>query len=437
VQSVIVITVRVDANALALCANVTAVVNGHPAGNPSITQSPVNIVGTVKCGLATTVSATQANVLTCYGPKSIGAYDKDFTIRVLENDNAALTSSTDEISFEPPNYTVGPTPTNGSNILITLDGIPTGVTVGPKPPVMCWDYSVTDANYCPTGLLEISDAVSVPDATKGEVQYLYTVTATNTSAIEAADFGFYFWSKGPLPSGMGYSITATVALVDTAPPTTETSVGPPEGASSADFPWFSGNEATGLTAVGFYDCVTNLLFPFINTFVGGGPNPFSNFGTGIDFANTTLDPFSNNPATAKGSAVPQNGNCTVYFYATGGLVSGVEVAGPLVMWTTPTINAGASYAFDVASMVKGFAGMTGYAIAICQFQNAYGFAEVFDNYGIAAPTATLGYFAYILPDPAFYRRSPAGDGLGEEAIAPININRYLLKLLLKGFGGPM
>ncbi len=66
--------------------------------------------------------------------------------------------------------------------------------------------------------------------------------------------------------------------------------------------------------------------------------------------------------------------------------------------------------------------MTGYAIAICGFQNAHGFAEIYDNYvnlATTGPTATLGYLADVLPDPAFYPRSPAGDLLGETAIAPL------------------
>jgi hypothetical protein len=122
----------------------------------------------------------------------------------------------------------------------------------------------------------------------------------------------------------------------------------------------------------------------------------------------------------KGSAVPQSGSCTVYFYPAN--------EGTTVIYTTPVISAGGSYAFDAAA--AGFKGKTGYAIAICGFQNAYGFAEIYDNWGVGDPTATLGYLAYILPDPAFYRRSPAGDALGEEAIAPINMSRYWLKYFM-------
>jgi hypothetical protein len=98
------------------------------------------------------------------------------------------------------------------------------------------------------------------------------------------------------------------------------------------------------------------------------------------------------------------------------------------LYTTPSISAGGSFAFDVGATAK-FQANTGYAIAICGFQNAHGFAEIYDNYinmATSGPTATLGYLADVLPDPAFYPRSPAGEGLGETAIAPLNPYYYYL-----------
>jgi hypothetical protein len=189
-------------------------------------------------------------------------------------------------------------------------------------------------------------------------------------------------------------------------------------------PYFTGTaeEATGLPVVNFGDCVTYLLFPYVNTFMAGGTAAFANFGTGIDLVNTTSDPFGSNPATAGGSAVPQSGSCTVYLYPANVKV-GVQT------FSTPPIPSGGSWAFDVASSVPGFAGNTGYAIAICNFQDGYGFIEIYDNYGIGAPTATLGSNAYILPNPAFYPRSAAGDVSGESAIAPGIANKVMQKLL--------
>jgi hypothetical protein len=164
---------------------------------------------------------------------------------------------------------------------------------------------------------------------------------------------------------------------------------------------------------------TYLLFPYVNTYMGGG-TAFSRFGTGIDFANTTMDPFGSNPATAKGSATPQSGSCTVYFYPANTSV-GVQT------YTTPPMPSGGSFAFDVGSSVPGFAGNTGYAIAICGFTNAYGFAEIYDNYGIGNPTATTSYQANIMADPALYPRT-AADGSGNAAI---DMMKLLQKLGIK------
>ena len=165
---------------------------------------------------------------------------------------------------------------------------------------------------------------------------------------------------------------------------------------------------------------TYMMFPYVNTFMAGGTAAFANFGTGINFSNTTMDPFGSNPATAKGSATPQSGSCTVYFYP-------ANTAAGVQTYTTPGIASGGSFAFDVSSNVPGFAGNTGYAIAICDFNNAYGFAEIYDNYGIGAPTATTSYLANILPDPAVYPRTVAV----ETPTAPLDMMKLLQKLVIK------
>jgi len=242
---------------------------------------------------------------------------------------------------------------------------------------------------------------------------------------ENMDICFRFWSHGPLPTGY-VEIYADVAK------------GPVNTKATTYIPSFSGVSELplpGLSVVDFSDCQTNLLFPYINAFQAPGSAPFSHFGTGIDIANTTWDPWNATfdtgnlyPDEHKGSAVPQSGSCTFYFYPAGETATQV--------FTTPTISAGGSYAFDVATAAPKFAANTGYAIAVCGFQNAYGFAEIYDNFGAAvgynSPGATLGYLAYIIPDPAFYHRSPAGDALGESAIAPINLNRLWQRLFMYG-----
>jgi hypothetical protein len=362
-----------------------------------------------------------AHVLTCIGAKDIDYYDNDFALRLTESWPNALTSFSDEYNLE--NDSVVPAPSNGSNILITLSGIPDGMGVVTKDPYSCAEYP-SGPHGCPGGLLNIS-YVSNSGISGGVESFYYVVNTTNINVIENAVFDFKFWSQGPLPPNQSFQITAQIDLVDGSPST-----------APDEMPYFTASEVTGLAVVDFSDCVTKLLFPYINAYQGPGSAPFSHFGTGIDFANTTWDPFALTatggayiyPDEAKGSAVPQSGSCTVYLYPAN--------EGTTQVVTTPPISAGGSYAFDVATAAPKFAGSTGYAIAVCNFQNAYGFAEIYDNFGgpvgTAAPGATLGYLAYIIPDPAFYHRSPAGDALGESAIAPINLDKLWRKLFMYG-----
>jgi len=364
-----------------------------------------------------------AHVLTCIGAKDIGYFDNDFSLRLTENWANALTSLSDEWSLE--NDTLADVPTNGSNILVTFTGIPPDVTIVPGSVYSCAEYP-SGPHGCPGGALNItygSDSSVTCSGTPSTCTqwFWYETNTTNTDVVENAVLHFKIYTHGPVPPNMGYQIQATVSLTDL-----ETSAVP------LDMPNFSIAETPTVSVVEFSDCVTKLLFPYINTFTGAG-GAFSHFGTGIDFANTTWDPWNPTFDTGnlyasehRGSAVPQSGSCTVYFYPANESTTQV--------YTTPVISAGGSFAFDVGSSATGFAGQSGYAIAICGFQNAYGFAEIYDNYGVGDPTATLAYLAYILPEPAFYHRSPAGDALGEEAIAPININKAIEKILMYGIG---
>jgi len=431
--SQIAVAVRVVAQGLAYNQEVLATVRAYY----QYSQYPMTVnplypatyeVAEVGPSTATTTAFKEGppTVLTCIGVKDIDYYDNDFSLRITENWPNALTSLSDEFNLEWD--TTSGAPANGSNILITLFHIPPGVGISTKNPYSCAEYP-TGPHGCPGGALSLSYAADSGITTGsdglGVESFEYTVNKTSTAVVENGVFSFKLWSHGPLAPNKGYQITAMVDLTDATGTTTS-------GAPAA-MPNFSTDELSSeLPVVDFKDCVTKLLFPYVNAYIGGSKAAFANFGTGIVFANTTVDPFamkdtSGNyiyPDEAVGSAVPQSGNCTVYLYPSD--------ASATQMFTTPVIPAGGSYSFDVGSNVGGFYGKTGYAIAICNFQNAHGFAEIYDNYGIADPTATLGYLADVLPDPAFYHRSPAGDALGEGAIVPVNLDKSWLKLLMYG-----
>jgi len=382
--------------------------------------------------------------LTCIGATKIPGttLDHGFALNIAENWPDALTSYSDEINRETDTW--ADAPTNGSNILIWLTGIPSNVYVESFGPYVCTTSSYLPCTLDDSLVFGPTEDGTITTGTTYTEWFWYPITATIPSVAGNATFPFHLWSYGPLAPNQGYVINAQVWLTDNYPYD-----GSP-GEDNGEMPWFSKPEDTPFPVVYFLDCRTNLLFPYINTYQGG-KSAFSSFGTGVIITNTTADPFASlnssggyvYPDMEKGAAVPQSGSCTIYSYPD-------NQAAPSV-YITPTISSGGMASVDMGSgngsfdgvagtvaLAPGtvlFAGTQGYAIAVCNFQNAHGFAEIYDNYinlATSGPTATLGYLADVLPDPAFYRRSPAGDGLGETAIAPINIPHFLLKLLMKG-----
>lgn len=114
-------------------------------------------------------------------------------------------------------------------------------------------------------------------------------------------------------------------------------------------------------------CSTTLLFPYIlNT---GG------YDTGIALTNAS---------SAPGTTVAEAGTCSMTFYG-----NGSPSTNPYV---TSSIAAGTVNTFTVSSVASGF---QGYAIAVCQFQNAHGFAFITDGYGQPGRGLSQGYLALV------------------------------------------
>jgi len=403
------------------------------------------------------------DVLTCIGTHDIDGYKKHFAIIVEENFADALTSS----AWETTQANTGVT--NGSDIVITFSNVPAGLKVWADDPVPCSVISdTTSTYYCgytSAGLVlgnpfpksATSSATSVPPYT---VSFAYDIVSPDNTTITGLDesvlLPYGIEKHGQiLPTdfasdngGVVMGMTATLAYVEVA--TYPTTPNPVPYFTGVAEPW-SGKPANN-TVVDFDPCRTYLLFPYINAVAPGAFygawNAWQNFGTGIVIANTTTDPFGASPLTAKGSAIPQSGSCTLTIYPTTQMPDVKHQAlsiltGTPVVLTTPTIPTGGIFGFDVNlwSQVSAYNpvpfGGQGYGIAICNFQNATGYTEIYDNQYIGPPGATLAYLAYVMPDPTFYHRSPAGDGLGEFAIAPINVYKTLLKDIMLGKFGPM
>jgi len=444
------VTVRVDAATVALTNGqfiVTANVLAHtPNGGAQVSLGNANpVVGLqvlVINGPSIALSdLTEAMVLTCIGAKEVASYDKSFAVNVAENFIQALTSESVELYLDPDmgEFVNGGYPTgsaewttdisNGSDFTITFSNVPTGVGIKMVSIDPCSDPASSNPCQSPVGTLNAALAsanpVTGPDS-NGQIAFTFAVTSVDNNEPENLDIYFKFWSDGPLPPGLKPSmITAALSYSPNPPglPPTPYFVSTPEKATPA--------------VVQFYDCVTNLLFPFVTNYLAGGSTAYNNLGTNVFVANTTADPFNTpgavlaSPEEVEGAAVPQSGMCTFWLFPNAdskwdGKAGGVQAWTPQV-----TIWPGATYGFDMGS-VPAFAGLTGYMFAQCGFQNAHAVAYITDDYGVGEPGYAAVYQAIVIPTPEFYHRSPAGDGLGETAVAPIAIDKFVQKLISGG-----
>ena len=124
-------------------------------------------------------------------------------------------------------------------------------------------------------------------------------------------------------------------------------------------------------------CRTILLFPYVTNQAG--------FDTGLEIANTSLDPFT----TGSSTTAAQAGSCRMTWYG-GTTAAPTTPPGPS---DTGSIAGGTIWVNTAQALVPNF---QGYMIAVCNFQYAHGFAFISD---VGARNLAMGYLAVVLPDP--------------------------------------
>jgi hypothetical protein len=342
------------------------------------------------------VYSTPAAVLSCIGIEEVHPWDNHFAINVDEEFPYALTTESYEYLSDPGSPA---DVTNGSNLVVTFTDVPRGVWIEFGNEIPCWEMLTGDPNYCNTstytGTLDLGAPTVTTSAEAGtppvySIIYSFPVLTVDAGRAENVDIWFVATSHGR-PIAPGYSpIYTNVTLGPTAPATA--------------IPLFDGSaEAKPLPVVDFSDCQTFLLFPYVTDEFG--------WDTGLAVSNTSLDPFATDPALSpylgRGAAKPQTGPIIFYTYS----------GGTQYKYTTPTaVVPGSAYTTDVATIAPPNA-VSGYVIAVCDFENAHGYAIVLTNFGLSDAVAA-NYIATVLPNPEWYHRFPAGDYLGESAIAP-------------------
>jgi len=407
---------RAATNSLPAGYQVTALVyasntiNGTPATNPITFENGTNTIvvytGYVysTTALTSSVPTTPGQGSTCIGLTTPpGPYT--WPVTITENYAGAWTSDTDETNLAKYDAT------NGSNIAITVTGIPDGVTVtAPTPTGGLIVNGGTYAAWLAAGAAVTwstpSPLTYVSAADGSSATFVYTILNTERGvlvstpvnlAVELATFTFTIASTGALHTGLG-PMQVSVTLQ---PPPSPGSTPPPYPAFS--YPVFGLAEedpGTPQTVFTFIDCVTHLIWPYVTNLNTPGGGALANWDTAIEVANPTSLPYS---FVSIRPVSPQKGSCTFYYYSAGTATSpgpGTQAAPIVPPTTTPYLNSGGIFAFMLSNGLYGAPGLVGgYAVATCGFQYAVGYGAIVENAnGLGNWDLYANYLAGILPN---------------------------------------
>jgi len=386
------------------------------------TQTPVNIGQVATTSLGGSVLATlslSTSILTCFGAVVPG---DAFVINVAEQWAGAWTSLTDEQTLAPyaPTSILGPT--NGSDISITFTQIPLGVTITPgatiddvvHPGVQTSEGTVNWGTFSPLAYTGVK--------ANDTVTFEYPIATTLRPEVEAANFYFTVSTAGPIAL-QSPPMLASVTLNPMTP-----AVGSYPAFTYPNGPLLE-EPNYPLTVVDFIGCQTNLLFPYVTNYTSGSSGgALGNWDTGIVVSNTSSDPYT----SVFGGAVPTAGTCSFYVYAStsGSLTPSADATPVVPPFSTSPVYTGGIQAFMLSQTPAAGVG-GGYAIAVCNFLNGTGYAEIVDNANGLGNWGVMGsYLAYVIPNP--YEEPRWLDAIfGEFAISPW-ANYYTASPLVKG-----
>ncbi|MCU1235456.1 MAG: hypothetical protein JWP63_3423 [Candidatus Solibacter sp.] len=261
----------------------------------------------------------------------------------------------------------------------TSDG--TGSASGFFPSVTSTDNGPNNGNV---------PIVEVP-ITNGSGQAVWEVVNTNPSTNETFQFAVYVTYSANVAQNTPPAGTSTVNLSYAPTPPSFTASAGAAPSSTLSIPRFVSDASSARNIVVVQICRTILLYPYITNQAG--------FDTGIEIANTSLDPFT----TGGNTTAAQSGSCRMTWYG-GTTTAPTTPPGPS---DTGAIAGGTIYVNTAQTLVPNF---QGYMIAVCNFQYAHGFAFISD---IGARNLAMGYLAVVLNDPGTSARSNANTTTSE------------------------
>jgi len=381
------IGVRIDPTGLtapltgtaALSSSSNGYINASPNTFPIITALPSGIASVAQ---GTYAGGTNSGTILMLTNGNIASSTASMTI--VEGCAFCFRTAADEV------VNPGGTVPNGTNIRVTVTGIPAGMTLTVTNP---GNSSKTTAfTFAPATL----NAPTTTSPTKN--QTVLTFTADSKTATESIQLNFQL-SGTPTGTITPGTITATATLypIGTGVDATLSPAAPDATSLGVGFPVFTDVEMGPVTLGSITAASTTLLVPYVVT-VGA-------YDTGIEIANTTMDPFG---GVANFGATPANGTMTFYLYSDNATRNGS--ATPITLATSSTkifgqgldstgaLDAGSIWTGSLASDILPAAGVTpgsggffGYMLIQTNFLDAHGISLTYNGAGTSygAPLLVL------------------------------------------------
>jgi hypothetical protein len=276
---------------------------------------------------------------------------------------------------------------NGTQIRVTVNGLPTGITA-------------TVTTKSTSSLTFSTSSTSLRAATSSaptQNQTTFSITGDSPSSTEnlQVNLSFAGTPTGVVPGTI--TVTATLAPIGTGVDSTISPAAPDATSLAVGFPVFTDVEVGPVTIGSITAANTTLLVPYVVT-VG-------NYDTGIEIANTTSDPFG---GAANFGATAANGTVTFYLYSDNNTRNGS--ATPITLTSSSTkifgqgfdstgaLDAGSVWTGSLASDILPAAGVTpgtggffGYMIIQTNFLDAHGISLTYNGAGTSygAPLLVL------------------------------------------------
>jgi len=376
----------------------------------ALVQSAATPVGLVRQGFATpTVSFGTSSFLVCNGGGTA------FTVTVAElfagafktqnaptATNQSVTLQASQLPAPPANIpggeagsyipgggsTIG-TANSGTRVKFVFAGIPNNVTLSVPLTITSSSNELTTLEAQLQGGTETGPFTAATSGTLtasgGVATAIYEITTADLTVIKSFSVQ------------VTASFTPNTVIVPAGPITVTASYSPSPSAPNGSIPSpiptvpYFANTGTTLNGSTFAACQTTLLFPFITNQQG--------FETGIAIANTGLDNL-NPTAKVTSQATGQAGACTINFYGSTGAEGGTQPTQPTAAnfpsatnKPTTTIAPGTTHADTLTDIAGG--PFQGYAIAVCPFLYARGFA--FIESGLSTSSGIVeGYLADVI-----------------------------------------